>query len=485
MAKNTQPGFACSDCGWQTSKWVGRCAGCGEWGSVVDGGSVLGEAGAGQVVSVCDVPTQNQAGRATGIGELDRVLGAGVVAGSVILLAGEPGVGKSTLVLEVAARWASTHGRTLYVTGEESTTQVGLRAGRTGALVPDLLLAASTDLGEILNHIAAVAPSLVVIDSIQTVQVGGSDTAPGGVSQIKEATAAIIKVAKARNLPVILVGQVTKDGAVAGPRYLEHLVDVVLTFEGERQSGIRLVRAVKNRFGAADEVGCFELTEKGIVEVTDPSRVFAGRRADSVAGTSLTVTLEGRRPLLAEVQALVAVSASSPVRRMTHGFDSARTAMLLAVVERKGGTRLANRDVYVSTVGGARITDPGADLAVAIAVASAAREAAPPGRLVAFGEVGLAGELRPVQGLQRRLTEAGRLGFAHALVPAGSQVPAGKFDGVFVRPVASVGAALAEIGLGRPMKAVHDNDLVSPPMPVTTLPVDHGGLAVLQWHRDS
>ncbi|WP_028708815.1 DNA repair protein RadA [Propionicicella superfundia] len=455
MGKKTQgTAYRCSECGWQTAKWVGRCAECGQWGTVAEPAAAT--VGRGEVLPITEVPAQGTVGRPTGIGELDRVLGGGLVAGAVVLLAGEPGVGKSTLLLEVARRWAGRHGRTLYVTGEESTTQVRLRAERTGAVTDGLLVAAETDLGTILDDIDAVDPGLVVVDSIQTVQVAGGDGVPGGVSQIKEATTGLIRVAKARGLPIVIVGQVTKDGSVAGPRFLEHLVDVVLSFEGDRHTGIRLVRATKNRFGPAEEVGCFELSELGIVEVTDPSGLFAGQRRDPVPGTCLTVTLEGQRPLLAEVQALAAPSASTPPRRMTHGLDAARVAMVLAVAERKGRVRLPNHDVYVSTVGGARIGDPCSDLAVAVAIASAAREQAVPDGLVVFGEVGLSGELRPVRALPRRLAEAGRLGFTRALVPSslGGEPPCDVPDSMRVVDVATVSDALTILGLSRRLAAV-------------------------------
>jgi DNA repair protein RadA/Sms len=459
VAKKSSGGalLRCSECGWQTGKWVGRCGECGEWGTVAEGAGARAPSGSG-VVAMADIPPSVGVGRTTGIGELDRVLGGGLVPGAVVLLAGEPGVGKSTLLLEVASRWAEAYGPTLYVTGEESTTQVRLRAGRTGAVTDGLFVAAETDLGTILDHIDATEPRLVVIDSIQTVQVAGGDGVPGGMSQIKEATAGLIRVAKARSLPVVIVGQVTKDGSVAGPRFLEHLVDVVLSFEGDRHSGIRLVRATKNRFGPAEEVGCFELTETGIVEIADPSGLFAGTSAQPVAGTCLTITLEGRRPLLAELQALAATSAATPPRRVTSGLDAARVAMILAVTERKAKVRTANHDVYVSTVGGARITDPSSDLAVALAIASAARETPLPERLVSFGEVGLSGEVRPVRALQKRLAEAERLGFRYAVVPAAEDPGPPRRGRLHVIGATTVEDALRLAGLSRTLRSVAEPD---------------------------
>ena len=380
-------------------------------------GSVAGAAVMSAARPIRDVPLHEAASTPTGVGELDRVLGSGLVAGAVVLLAGEPGVGKSTLLLDVAARWAGGGRRTLYVSAEESAAQVRLRAGRTGALHDQLFLAAETDLGAVLTHIEQLDPQLLVLDSVQAVTVSGADGVAGGVAQVREVTNALVRVAKQRRLPVLLVGHVTKDGTVAGPRLLEHLVDVVLSFEGDRHSGLRLVRATKNRFGPADEVGCFEMTEGGIREVADPSHLFTSARAEPVPGTALTVTQEGRRPLLGELQALVAPSAAQTPRRVTHGLEGGRVSVILAVLERKAKVRLHNKEVYVSTVGGARVVDPAADLAVALAVASAAAEHAFHRPLIALGEVGLSGEVRQVAHGEARLREAQKLGFEQAFHP--------------------------------------------------------------------
>jgi DNA repair protein RadA/Sms len=365
------------------------------------------------------------------------------VQGAVVLLAGEPGVGKSTLLLEVAARWASTAGLALYVTGEESAAQVRLRAERTAALAEGLFLAAETDLAAILGQVEQVKPSLLVVDSVQTVSRADIDGAPGGVTQVREVAAALIRVAKDRGIATILVGHVTKDGSIAGPRVLEHLVDVVLQFEGERHSRLRMVRTVKNRYGAADEVGCFDLSDTGIASMPDPTGLFLSRHADAVPGTCITVTLEGRRPLLAEVQALVAPSSLGTPRRATSGLDASRVAMVLAVLDRRGGVSLAGQDVYAATVGGARLAEPAGDLALMVAVASGARNLPLPPGLVAIGEVGLAGEIRRVTGIQRRLAEAERMGFTRALVPPEpGPVPAG------IRAV-EVGDVAAALGAAR------------------------------------
>jgi DNA repair protein RadA/Sms len=413
------------ECGWASVRWVGRCGGCQEWGSVAEAFAPAGGASAAVAPAVPAVPIGEidpaAAGRTpTGVGELDRVLGGGFVPGAVVLLAGEPGVGKSTLLLDVAARWARRSGPALYVSGEESIGQIRLRADRIGASSPSLFVAAEADVGAILGHIDQVRPRLVIVDSVQTITVPGAEGAAGGVAQVRAVAACLAQAAKARGLPLVLVGHVTKDGSVAGPRTLEHIVDVVVSFEGDRQSGFRMIRAAKNRFGPADEVGCFELTEGGIREVPDPSGVFMSRCGEPVPGTAMAVALEGRRPLLAEIQALVAPTAAPNPRRVSHGLDFSRLAMILAVLQRRAGVRLHVLDVYASTVGGARVGDPAADLALAFAVASAVEnEICPPG-LAAIGEVGLAGELRRAPDVGRRLAEAARLGFREAIVPAGS-----------------------------------------------------------------
>lgn len=430
MAKGTTS-YRCTECGWTTGRWVGRCGQCQAWGSIAESDARPAAAVAAQrpalsAVPITGVPAHAARGVRTGIGELDRVLGDGLVPGAVALLGGEPGVGKSTLLLEVAARWASGDRRTLYVTAEESAAQVRLRADRTGALHDELFLAAESDLGVILGHVEELAPSLLVLDSVQTVQASGTDGVAGGVSQVREVTNALVRTAKRRGMAVLIIGHVTKDGALAGPRTLEHLVDVVLSFEGERHGGFRMVRATKNRYGPADEVGCFEMTETGIQEVPDPSGLFTSQHGPA-AGTCVTVSLEGRRPLVAEVQALVAPTPLQQPRRVTSGLDASRVTMTLAVLQRRAGHKLHTRDVYASTVGGVRLTDPAADLALAIAVASALRDDVPPGRLIALGEVGLSGEVRRVPALGRRLAEAARLGFDRAIVPddAGIEPPAG------------------------------------------------------------
>ena len=450
MAKTRdRPAYRCAECGYTPPRWVGRCPECQAWGSVAEVGAapvglrpLTAAVSAGTVTTparpIAEIDVEAARARPTGVGELDRVLGGGLVPGAVLLLAGEPGVGKSTLLLEVARHYAAG-GTALVVTGEESAAQVRLRAERTGALHPRLYLAAETDLAAVLGHVETVDPGLLVVDSVQTIASPAADGSAGGVTQVRAVAAALIAAAKSRNMATVLVGHVTKDGAIAGPRVLEHLVDVVLQFEGDRHSTLRLVRATKNRYGPADEVGCFELTDGGIDGLPDPSGLFLTRRAEPVPGTCVTVTVEGRRPLLAEVQALVARSTLATPRRAVSGLDAARVAMVLAVLERRGRVRLGADDVFSATVGGVRVTEPAADLALALAVASAARDAPIPPSTVVLGEVSLSGEVRRVGGVSRRLAEAARLGFTAALVPPDAgHLPAG----MRVTEVADLGAAL-------------------------------------------
>jgi DNA repair protein RadA/Sms len=420
--RTARPAYRCSECGWETPRWVGRCGECQAWGSVAEAGAPSGRTQAApttaKAVPISEVSVSESSFRASGVAELDRVLGGGLVPGAVILLAGEPGVGKSTLLLEVAAQTARRRRRTLYVTGEESASQVRLRADRTGGVHDELYLAAETDLGAVLTHIEEVRPALLVVDSVQSIGASGVEGVPGGVTQVKEVAAALVRVAKTRAITTVLVGHVTKDGSIAGPRVLEHLVDVVLHFEGDRASRFRMVRAMKNRFGPVDEVGCFDLNAEGITAVTDPTGLFVEHQTGQVPGTCVAVTMEGRRPLLAEVQALVTPSPLERPRRTTSGLDSSRVAMVLAVLQQHCRIRLHSADVFASTVGGARLHEPASDLAVAVAIASAHWGAPPPSGVVAMGEIGLAGELRRVRDLPQRLAEAARLGFKVALVPA-------------------------------------------------------------------
>ena len=468
----TAPAYRCTECGWTTAKWVGRCGECQTWGTVEEaaGGTRARTRAASSVQKpaqpIAEVDSRVAAYMSTGNPEFDRVLGGGLVPGAVILMAGEPGVGKSTLLLDVAATFARGTARNagqrgaqnrtntpaqnaqpprpvLYITGEESAAQVKLRADRIRAIADTLYLTSETDLGTALAHIEQVNPSLLVIDSVQTLASAEVEGSAGGVTQVREVAASVIAAAKERNMCTLLVGHVTKEGTIAGPRLLEHLVDVVCQFEGDKHSNIRMLRAIKNRFGPTDEVGCFDMHEDGIAPVLDPSGMFVSSTPHPVAGTCVTVTMEGRRPLLAEVQALLDQAVAPAPRRTVSGLDSARIQMLLAVLQRRAGLNVGKLDCYVSTVGGARIAEPAADLACVMALASAAQNKPLPRKLAVFGEVGLAGEVRAVPGIRQRIAEVGRLGFTHVLVPAS---PAGVGDvpeGVTVREVTTLGEALA------------------------------------------
>jgi DNA repair protein RadA/Sms len=454
MAKASIPKdpFRCVECGWTANKWVGRCGECQAWGTVEEVAapkklSLVAGTVTAAARPIGEVSLEKATARSSGVSELDRVLGGGLVPGAAILLAGEPGVGKSTLLLSVASESARSGITSLYISGEESASQVRLRAERLNAIDSNLWLAAENELGSVIAHVDQVKPELLIIDSIQTIVSSAVDGAPGGVTQVREIAAALIRIAKDRNITVVLVGHVTKDGSIAGPRLLEHLVDVVLNFEGERHSRLRLIRAIKNRFGASDEVGCFDMNEQGITSLTDPTGLFTTRHSEPVPGTCVTVALEGRRPLLAEIQALVGVPASEfgNARRVTSGLDNARTAMTLAVLELRAGVRLSGREIYVATVGGMKMNEPSADLAVALSVASAAKGLALPADLVAIGEVGLAGEIRKVNGALQRIQEAARLGFKRALVPIGSDL---KVPGIEIMEVGRIEQAISRVKIG-------------------------------------
>ncbi len=441
--------YQCNDCGNRTAKWLGKCPGCEQFGTLTEvlpqsrpkpGSKTRGPAGEPTRAArpVVDLRSETHSRQSTGVGEFDRVLGGGLVQGQVVLVAGEPGVGKSTLLLDVSHRFAQRNGTVLYVSGEESAEQIGLRARRIGAMHPDLLIADETELEQLLAHVASVRPALLVVDSVQTIATASIDSRAGGVAQVHEVTQVITQWAKTHHLPTLLVGQSTRENSVAGPRALEHLVDTVVTFEGDRTSALRMLRSVKNRFGPTDEVACFEHDEDGLREVADPSFLFRKVREEPVAGSCLTVTMEGRRPLLAEIQALVASTAAPAPRRSATGLELNRTTMLVTVTEKAGQFQLNNRDVYAATVGGAKVSDPGSDLALCLAVASARLDTALWADTVAIGEVTLSGDLRVVPGLAKRIAEAARLGFKRVIIPA----DAGRHpdvvrasDGLAVQPI--------------------------------------------------
>jgi DNA repair protein RadA/Sms len=449
----------CTECGTAHPKWSGRCSACGEWNTLVEdvesseasavaslaAGMALRPPGVAQRIGEVDALVGRP--QATGLSELDRVLGGGIVPGSVTLLGGEPGVGKSTLLLQLLAFWP---GRTLYVSAEESAQQVRQRAERLGAVRNDLWLLAETSLPNILASIEELTPQLVVIDSVQTIADPELGSAPGSVSQVRGCAHRLVQEAKQRDMSVVLVGHVTKEGSLAGPRVLEHVVDTVLAFEGERHHALRLLRATKHRFGPTNELGLWEMTESGMIGVPDASALFLSDRRPGVAGSVVVPTLEGQRPLMVEIQALtVKVNPGVPPRRSVQGMDTGRLALLLAVIEKRARISAAQHEVYTSVVGGVRLTEPGSDLGVCLAVVSALTNTPLPSDLVVFGEIGLAGELRQVGHTPRRLAEAARLGFQRALVPITS--PLGSSDITELR-ASSLAEALQMAGLsGRPI----------------------------------
>ncbi len=447
-ARPLRPAFRCSACGHETAKWHGRCPECQAWGSLDEGpapGSSVRRLSPGPVTHpaqrIREVSAEVVRPTASGLAELDRVLGGGLTPGAVILLAGEPGVGKSTLLLAAAKAWAERgHGPVLVVTGEESAAQVKLRAERMNALHEGIFLAAEGDLEAVLGQVELVKPRLLIVDSVQTIAAPTVDGTAGGVSQVRAVAAALTAEAKQRNMACVLVGHVTKDGAIAGPRVLEHLVDVVLHFEGDRHSILRTVRGVKNRYGPADEVGCFRMVPDGIAEMPDPSGLFLTRRAVPVAGTCTTVALQGRRAMPVELQTLITPSGAESGRRTVSGLDPSRAAMVVAILQRWSGVSLAGKEVLASTVGGWKIAEPAADLALALAIHSSARDASLPAGLVAIGELGLAADVHPVPGVAQRLAAAARVGFEYAIVPPGSATDRPR--GMRVVEAASLGEAL-------------------------------------------
>lgn len=444
----------CTECGAAHPKWSGRCSACGEWNTLVEdvesseasavaslaAGMALRPPGVAQRIGEVDALVGRP--QPTGLTELDRVLGGGIVPGSVTLLGGEPGVGKSTLLLQLLAFWP---GRTLYVSAEESAQQVRQRAERLGAVRNDLWLLAETSLPNILASIEELRPQLVVIDSVQTIADPELGSAPGSVTQVRGCAHRLVQEAKQRDMSVVLVGHVTKEGSLAGPRVLEHVVDTVLAFEGERHHALRLLRATKHRFGPTNELGLWEMTESGMIGVPDASALFLSDRRPGVAGSVVVPTLEGQRPLMVEIQALtVKVNPGVPPRRSVQGMDNGRLALLLAVIEKRARVSAAQHEVYTSVVGGVRLTEPGSDLGVCLAVVSALTNTPLPSDLVVFGEIGLAGELRQVGHTPRRLAEAARLGFQRALVPITS--PLGSGDITELR-ASSLAEALQMAGL--------------------------------------
>ncbi|MBK6675934.1 MAG: DNA repair protein RadA [Rhodocyclaceae bacterium] len=418
--------YTCTECGASSPKWQGQCPGCGQWNTLVEtvaeaaaavGNRYASLAGGGQLQDLAAIRPREEPRLAVGIEEFDRVLGGGLVAGGVVLIGGDPGIGKSTLLLQALSRLAEAGQPVLYVSGEESAEQVALRARRLQLETKGLRLLPEIGLEKILAALRKEKPLVAVIDSIQTLYSEALQSAPGSVAQVRECAAQLTRLAKQSGICVILVGHVTKEGALAGPRVLEHIVDTVLYFEGDTHSSFRLIRAFKNRFGAVNELGVFAMTDKGLRGVSNPSALFLSQHAQEVSGSCVLVTQEGTRPLLVEIQALVDTAHSPSPRRLTVGLDAQRLAMLLAVLHRHAGVVCFDQDVFVNAVGGVRIQEPAADLAVLLAIVSSLNNRPLPAKLVAFGEIGLAGEIRPAPRGQERLKEAAKLGFTHALVP--------------------------------------------------------------------
>jgi DNA repair protein RadA/Sms len=441
--------YSCTECGGQVPKWQGQCPHCDAWNTLVESVAEVAASGknrfnalaaTGKVQMLAEVEAAEVPRTPTGIMEFDRVLGGGLVQGAVVLIGGDPGIGKSTLLLQALAH-LSSHKKVLYVSGEESTQQIALRARRLVLDARGMHLLAEIQLEKIQAAIAREKPDVVVIDSIQTVYSEQLTSAPGSVSQVRECAAQLTRVAKSSNITMILVGHVTKEGALAGPRVLEHIVDTVLYFEGDTHSSFRLVRAFKNRFGAVNELGVFAMTEKGLREVSNPSALFLSQHGAQVAGSCVMVTQEGTRPLLVEIQALLDEAHSPNPRRLSLGLEQNRLAMLLAVLHRHAGIACFDQDVFINAVGGVKITEPGADLAVLLAIVSSLKNKPLPEKLVVFGEVGLAGEVRPVQRGQERLKEAAKLGFTQAIIPK-ANAPKQKIAGMEIIAVERVEEAV-------------------------------------------
>ncbi|MBN8514994.1 DNA repair protein RadA [Accumulibacter sp.] len=444
--------FSCSECGSSVAKWQGQCPGCGLWNTLVEtvasAAPPAGQrrfaslAGRSEVQTLADIEAREEERLPTGIGEFDRALGGGLVSGGVILIGGDPGIGKSTLLLQALAGLAAKE-NVLYVSGEESGQQIALRARRLSLATGKLRLLAEINLEQIMATLQAARPRVAVIDSIQTLWSEQLSSAPGSVGQVRECAAQLTRLAKQTGITVILVGHVTKEGAIAGPRVLEHIVDSVLYFEGDTHSSFRLIRAVKNRYGAVNEIGVFAMTDRGLKAVSNPSAIFLSQHGAEVAGSCVLVTQEGTRPLLVEVQALVDQAHGNP-RRLTVGLDAQRLSMLLAVLHRHAGIVCFDQDVFVNAVGGVRISEPAADLAVLLAIISSLKNKALPEKLVVFGEVGLAGEIRPAARGQERLREAAKLGFTRALVPEANR-PRQAIAGIEVIPVRRVEEAAGRL----------------------------------------
>jgi DNA repair protein RadA/Sms len=421
--------FMCQECGYESPKWMGKCPGCGEWNKMVEEVEVVGStrkgafahsqglSGSSKATPITSIEITNEARIQTDLNELNRVLGGGVVPGSLVLIGGDPGIGKSTLLLQVSSQLAIKGQLVLYISGEESLRQTKLRADRLGISSENLMVYSETNLDEIGRTIENVAPKFVIIDSIQTVYHPDVTSAPGSVSQVRECTAELMRIAKTKGIAVFIVGHVTKEGSIAGPRLLEHMVDTVLYFEGERHHTYRILRAVKNRFGSTNEMGIFEMKELGLVEVSNPSEIFLEERSQGAAGSTVVASMEGTRPILVEIQALISPTSFGNPRRMATGIDHNRVSLLMAVLEKRVGMLLANQDAYLKVAGGVKLDEPAIDLAVAVSIASSFRDKPTRATDCIIGEVGLTGEVRRVSRIEQRVQEAAKLGFERVILP--------------------------------------------------------------------
>ena len=440
--------FECQQCGYQAPRWLGRCPECGSWGSLVeerpaaDGPRMGTVRPASTPLPITEVQRPALTRIPTGFAEVDRTLGGGVVPGSVVLIGGDPGIGKSTLLLQVAARIASQGRKALYVSGEESAEQIRVRAERIGAMCPQLYLAAETGLAAIIDHGERIRPDFLVVDSVQTTCAAALESPAGSISQVREITTRLLTLSKEQGISTCLIGHVTKEGSFAGPKALEHIVDTVIYFEGERQHAYRILRVTKNRFGSTNEIGIFEMTEAGLAEVGNPSRVFLAERSQGMIGSVVVVALEGTRPLLVDIQALVAPTHAGFPRRVVTGADLHRVAILLAVLEKRLGMPLSTCDVFVNVAGGVRITEPAADLGIVAAVVSSFRNVPLDAHMACFGEVGLTGEIRAVRHATRRLHEARQLGFTRCLLPETNDGGQGEGTGIEIIGLGTVDAMM-------------------------------------------
>jgi len=446
MPKN-RSSYVCQACGYSSTKWMGKCPECGQWNTMVE--ETVPQPKLIRGISSNDMPLALESIEAvddqrypSGIKELDRVLGGGIVKASLVLVGGDPGIGKSTLLMQMAGHAARNGLKVLYVSGEESPQQIRLRSLRLGISASDFLVYAQTDLDMIEQQAHAIVPDIMIVDSIQTIYDSEISSAPGSVSQVREATARLMRLAKGTGITIFIVGHVTKEGAIAGPRVLEHMVDTVLYFEGERHQSYRILRAVKNRFGSTNEIGVFEMHDEGLCEVSNPSEVMLSDHRLGVPGSAVVCSVEGTRPLLVEIQALVSPTAFGMPRRTANGIDYNRVVMLMAVLEKRAGLMLQNQDAYVNVAGGLRLDEPAADLGIIMAIASSFKEKPVNGLMAFIGEVGLTGEIRAVSRLDQRLNECARMGFTHCMIPSANSKQAMRHDNIIVVPIRTVYDAL-------------------------------------------